>query len=299
MFFFRQWENYRGTSKTLKLFLPGSLVFLPFVFFSCASISPVNQQKEIPLSFEIIDDIIPQWQTYAHNIGYIHVKIKNPRLELWALRIILEGAGIAQIAVMAGNDEGVKVSDFVRDNNLTAGINAVPFDILDGKLIKNMGIVISDGKLLAPVNPRYDALVFYTDGSAAIEHQAEIVSTENIINAVGGFHRILKNGDVLEPPPNRLRRHPRTAAGIKGSTLYLLVIDGRRGASIGATETETARILRALGAAEGINLDGGGSTTLALRHGGKVRVVNKPADGIFGSERAVAGCLGVNPSREK
>jgi exopolysaccharide biosynthesis protein len=74
-----------------------------------------------------------------------------------------------------------------------------------------------------------------------------------------------------------------------------VVIDGRRAGSVGATEAETALLLRALGAADGINFDGGGSTALALRYpDGKIRTVNTPVHGgVVGSERAVAGCLGI------
>jgi exopolysaccharide biosynthesis protein len=74
-----------------------------------------------------------------------------------------------------------------------------------------------------------------------------------------------------------------------------VVIDGRRPGSVGATEVETALLLRALGSADGINFDGGGSSAMALRYpDGKVRTVNTPVHGgVAGSERAVAGCLGI------
>jgi exopolysaccharide biosynthesis protein len=96
---------------------------------------------------------------------------------------------------------------------------------------------------------------------------------------------------------NLTPRHPRSVAGISsnGRYLYLLVIDGRRLGSIGSTEAETALLLQVLGASEGINFDGGGSTALALLYpDGEVRVVNTPIhDQILGKERAVAGCLGI------
>ncbi|MDR2952100.1 MAG: phosphodiester glycosidase family protein, partial [Treponema sp.] len=73
------------------------------------------------------------------------------------------------------------------------------------------------------------------------------------------------------------------------------VIDGRRAGSAGATEEETAFLLRVLGSWDGINLDGGGSSALALHSAdGSVRVANTPIhSGIPGQERAVAGCLGI------
>ncbi len=63
-----------------------------------------------------------------------------------------------------------------------------------------------------------------------------------------------------------LRRNPRTIAGITDDGHLLLVtIDGRQPDwSVGASFIEEARLMRSLGAAESVNLDGGGSTTLTL-----------------------------------
>jgi len=211
-----------------------------------------------------------------------------------------------QIVTRAGaaNSDAVlstRVSSFVRDNNLVAGINAVPFDVstaLEGQPIKNMGVVISDGKLLSGVNRTYDAVVFYKDGTAAICRQADINFNENnetIENAIGGFYQLLKDG---EPSPRNLRdRHPRSAAGVSadGKTLYLLLVDGRRSDSFGTTEAETAQLLLNIGSWSGINFDGGGSSALALRYpDGFFKIANYPVhNGVPGNERAVAGCLGV------
>jgi exopolysaccharide biosynthesis protein len=199
-----------------------------------------------------------------------------------------------------------KVSSFARDNNLIAGINALPFDIVtsrEGQPVKNMGLVISDGKLLSSANPYYDALVFYKDRSAEIVAQSAIESIENIENAAGGFHKILADGEPAQRTENREERHPRSAAGVSANAaaLYLLVIDGRRADSIGGTEKETALLLHALGSWNGINFDGGGSSALVMRYsGGSFRVVNIPVhSGIPGRERPVAGCIGVSLSTER
>lgn len=75
----------------------------------------------------------------------------------------------------------------------------------------------------------------------------------------------------------------RTAAGMSedGRFLYLVAIDGRQpGYSVGATLSETADLLLALGTFDALNLDGGGSTTLARsdNRGGLV-LVNRPSGG--------------------
>ncbi len=75
-------------------------------------------------------------------------------------------------------------------------------------------------------------------------------------------------------------RHPRTAVGVEpgGTVVHLLVVDGRaEGFSVGATLREMADLLRNEGADRVYNLDGGGSTTMALTGRG---VVNRPSDGV-------------------
>jgi len=301
------------------IILRGFFIFCSLqILLSCATVSPVNSARERPDVFLNIEDVLinfagqPRWQVFADSIGYFHGKIASPRLEFWALQIDLR-APDTRIVVRGGSaDEGgalsTKVSSFVRNNDLAAGINAVPFNIastVENQPIQNIGIVISGGRLVSAAVPQYDALVFYTDGRAAVVSQSAINSTEGIENAIGGFRSILISGQPTERTLNIEARHPRSAAGISanGQYLYLLVIDGRRPGSIGTTERETAFILSALGAWEGINFDGGGSSALVLRYpDGRIKPVNTPIHaGIQGLERAVAGCIGVafNPSTEK
>jgi exopolysaccharide biosynthesis protein len=274
------------------------------ILVNCTTLSPVSLEKENPAVFLSVEAVQPQWQMFSGGIDYFHGKIASPKLEFWALRIefpmMSDRIVVKSGAMSAERTLSIKVSSFVLDNGLIAGINTVPFDVSsanEGLPIQNMGVVISEGQLIAPVNPRYDALVFFADGRAAIVNQTAINSTEYIVNAAGGFHKILVNGEPAERTQNREGRHARTAAGISvdSNYLYLLVIDGGRFGSIGSTEKETALLLRSFGSVEGINFDGGGSSALALRYpDGKVRVVNNPVHGgIPGRERAVAGCLGI------
>jgi hypothetical protein len=86
----------------------------------------------------------------------------------------------------------------------------------------------------------------------------------------------------------------RTAAGVSrsGRHLYLVVVDGRSAVSTGMTLTGLSDLLGQVGADDAMNLDGGGSSTFALRAPGEpaVTVRNVPSDG---SERPVANGIGV------
>lgn len=81
---------------------------------------------------------------------------------------------------------------------------------------------------------------------------------------------------------------PRTAVGIDvaGTQLILVVVDGRRSSSVGATYNGMADLMAELGSYSAMMLDGGGSSTMVVN--GSVR--NDPSDG---SERTVSNPFGV------
>ncbi|SFS77394.1 phosphodiester glycosidase family protein [Saccharopolyspora flava] len=87
---------------------------------------------------------------------------------------------------------------------------------------------------------------------------------------------------------------PRTAAGISddGRLVHLVVVDGRSPISTGLNLAETAGLLADLGATDGVNLDGGGSTTMAVKTPDtpSATVRNVPSDG---QQRPVANGIGV------
>jgi exopolysaccharide biosynthesis protein len=110
--------------------------------------------------------------------------------------------------------------------------------------------------------------------------------------AVGGFP-VLRGGAPL-PGLDGATSAVRTAVGIGdgGHRLLLLALDGASEYRGGLTVAELASVLRDLGATEGFNLDGGGSSTLVARGSGEgvVSVLNHPSGG---AERAVANGIGV------
>ncbi len=111
--------------------------------------------------------------------------------------------------------------------------------------------------------------------------------------AVGGGPWLVRDGSVYIDSVQESfkdditeKRHPRTALGIDArGHLLMVTVDGRRDGATGMTLAELAGYMRSLGAVNAMNLDGGGSTTMAL-YGG--RLANTPSDS---SPRAVANGL--------
>ena len=118
---------------------------------------------------------------------------------------------------------------------------------------------------------------------------------DEIQEAVGGRVRLMTNGNVL--PQTSTALEPRTAIGVTdNNVVYILVADGRNfWYSNGMRYAEMGAVMKALGAKDAINLDGGGSSTFIIRskagfEGDRFAIRNWPYDN-GGVERAVANGL--------
>lgn len=116
-------------------------------------------------------------------------------------------------------------------------------------------------------------------------------SMPHLKEMISGHPLLVVNGAQanLDPAdPFVTTRHPRTAIGVNSDTsaLYLITVDGRQtNFSVGMNLFELADFMLRIGVFQGMNLDGGGSTTMVIRGG----IVNSPSDA--GGERAVANAL--------
>ncbi len=154
--------------------------------------------------------------------------------------------------------------------------------------------------VLAAYGPRAATFARFTSGDTVrLVLRAMSQTTHSAVVPqllIGGWPRILRGGQsVAERAPwdevtissNAEARHPRSAIGFSrdSSTLILMTVDGRQASSAGVTITELAALMRAQGAWDALNFDGGGSTTLVVRG----RVVNSPSDPA--GERAVGNAV--------
>ncbi|MGD9887170.1 MAG: phosphodiester glycosidase family protein [Bacilli bacterium] len=106
----------------------------------------------------------------------------------------------------------------------------------------------------------------------------------------GGGSTIMRDG-VANPNAGLGDRAPRTVVGKKADgTVVMMVVDGRQSNinMYGADRYELAAIMASRGVVDAYNLDGGGSSTIVIRNGEELRVMNSPSDG---RERTDANCL--------
>jgi len=105
---------------------------------------------------------------------------------------------------------------------------------------------------------------------------------ETVGDAIGGGPVLVRSGRPVYKANEAFTtsllapRHPRTAIGqLADGRILLVAVDGRQsGYSVGMTTFEMAQTLVRLGAVRGMQLDGGGSTTLAFDG----TILNRPSD---------------------
>ncbi len=136
----------------------------------------------------------------------------------------------------------------------------------------------------------------YTPGDSLRLVLGMLPGGRGISELVGGWPRIVRNGKSVfemagfpENPEASVfaKRHPRSGVGFSrdSTILYLFAVDGRQESSAGMSLPEFARLMISVGVYEGLNLDGGGSTTMVINGD----IVNSPSDPT--GERPIGNCL--------
>jgi len=141
------------------------------------------------------------------------------------------------------------------------------------------GLAISDGVVVSPASGS-PSLLITKSGTVSIITTTADTKIDDVQVAVSGLGWCLRDG---VPQPSGQELHPRTGIGLSKDRRYLIVIaiDGRRASRQGATIHELGQWMARCGADDAMNMDGGGSTTLAwwnpmLAGDDKTELINTP-----------------------
>jgi hypothetical protein len=207
--------------------------------------------------------------------------------------------------------------NIARKKNFVVTINASFFSApkveeVDGQKVRYfvgncatpVGWHVSSSKTFAkPANDKLRAtLLIMDDGSVSIN--ANLIDIPPKARyAVSGNAMVLLDGTIVANDKDGTR-HPRSVVGLSADnkTLYLVAVDGRQaGYSMGANMFELGTLLKNIGAANAINLDGGGSTAMVIKdiRTGAFALANQPSekstDGFqLNMERPVVDVIGVS-----
>lgn len=155
-----------------------------------------------------------------------------------------------------------------RNTNVVGAINAGGYDMSNGR---PSGAFIMSGTVINEPT----GTTFWIDGSGAAhitsaQECKDALTAGNVLEAVASFGDIFENGHARSGLDNTTRAS-RTAIGIKADgTVVMLMVDGRQAPySVGMTMAEVGAAMEALGCAQAVNLDGGGSSTFATQREGE------------------------------
>jgi exopolysaccharide biosynthesis protein len=281
------------------------LFALTLVFTLLPTVTALGQQEAFNWSS------VPQLGNYP-GIKRANIAVTSPRtMKINCLQIDTAMPGLRFHATAKGGSVETlskTTRQFITESQNTAkplvvAINANPWfpsTIVNWSTALNVyGLAISDGQLVS-VPEGTPSLLLSMTGVARMQRTTglsmTVADTRAAVSGLGSRF-VLASGipTTTEEPPigNDTELHPRTGIGLSqdGRYVYLLTIDGRQISSAGATTTELGAYLQFFGARNGINMDGGGSTTMAWRNSSnsQVELLNSPSS----SERYVANNLGV------
>ncbi|MCB1126808.1 MAG: phosphodiester glycosidase family protein, partial [Verrucomicrobiae bacterium] len=201
---------------------------------------------------------------------------------------------------------GLTTSDFLSTHHLQVALSANFFGPGQyyqppGSPMDVEGLLISEGVVVSTQDGSANSTAVLFDESnqaTVIQQNWPVASLDGVWTAVSGNRALVAAGQNLESDPSSRDLDPRTAYGVSedGRHLYLMGIDGRQpGYSNGANYYETAAWLLLLGAWDGVNMDGGGSTLLVMEDstGVPVRLSKSSAVADSGNERTLGAHLGV------
>jgi iron(II)-dependent oxidoreductase len=201
-----------------------------------------------------------------------------------------------------------RTTTFVADYGLQVGINGdfaarAPGPRYEYQPRSVLGLAVSNGVQYSTDDGR-PALTLPGDPRSGTAYIGRAPFPADVYNAIGGNKMLVEDGQPVDPATwdpigGALDQNPRTSVGLSADErkLIIIVIDGRQGGfSEGVTLPEMAEYLIEFGAHTGLNLDGGGSSTMVFAYELGPTIINLPSDA--GGERIVSNHLGIfsNPA---
>lgn len=275
-------EN-RSRMKTIKGKIFFAIISLVFIFSKTESIYAADT-----------------WDKIADGIDHLHRTDTSTPLNLHVIKLDLTKSNISIKPILAHDEWGgtrETTSSMAKRKNAIVAINGDYFDSGGAQ-----GTTIIDGTVYDFEDYKRSTLIMSEDHSLVdIGIWCKYCPTTTlpawVYNAISGGTTILKDGQYSFDPYKenaidlslKLSRIPRTGIALSQDkkTLILAVVDGRQPSfSVGMNAEEFANLMIEMGGYTGMDLDGGGSSTMVVNKS----IANSPSDG---SERLVSNALGV------
>ncbi|HEV2692670.1 MAG TPA: phosphodiester glycosidase family protein [Verrucomicrobiae bacterium] len=280
-------------------YFSGLLSVFAVLFFGIAARGEISATNEVLPGISIFSETRTNPPTH---LFVAMVDLKNPKLHLRVSRggADPDGAGEWQTTLLQPTKIAAREKfDFVINGDFFTAKHVKDAEGTNSgyradQWASVLGPAMTDGETWAVSSNARPALVIHKDRSVTIEKLKEPAADD--WQVIAGNVILIKDGAVVTH--NDKPRHPRTLAGLNaaGNKLIIMLVDGRKpGVAIGMTYDEEAAEMLRLGCRQALNLDGGGSSVMAVREAGKLKILNEPTDG---RERAVGDVFGITVDQD-
>ncbi len=241
----------------------------------------------------------PEHRVLSPGIEYERLVVDGPAV-VHIVRIDLARPDLIPVATAPAQGEAVpaqRVLDFAIEQEADVAINTAffrpfhsssPFDYYPrtGDPTEPFGITMTDG-IEFGANRFHRGTVYFSENEASLDRMPEARW------AVSGRTTLVRDGQPV--PGNETVIAPRSAIGSDGARLWFVAVDGRQpGYSEGMTLGALGRLLAVMGIEWAVEMDGGGSSTLADTTGSSPRTLNCPIHTRMPCrDRPVAAQVGV------
>ncbi|BDA73182.1 hypothetical protein RIVM261_090890 [Rivularia sp. IAM M-261] len=180
------------------------------------------------------------------------------------------------------------IPEFVNEFKLQLAINgsyfypfreATPWDYYPqtNDTANVLGQLISNSNTYSSVERKWNVLCFAANNKAQIPGGEKCPA--GTVHGIAGAEILLQRGKIQLNTDDKDKPYPRVAISVdkQGNKLWLVLVDGKQPLySEGLTKTELTKFITELGAYTALNLDGGGSTTLAISTPNGAKLLNAP-----------------------
>lgn len=254
-----------------------------FLFFIALSVGYTAHAQTDSVTF-----VKAKWETQkiARGVIWKHFKFEKCLFDTNENINIIEINPNKKLKITLGYEKQVlkTTSAFAKQAEAIAAVNGSFFDVKNGgsvDMLRSNGEVISANivdKRGVRARHQRSALLF-NKGKLSIAKWDGTIDWESKLNGdlLNSGPLLIYNhiAEDLDTSAFTRARHPRSAIAITHNRVLMITVDGRNANSAGVNLYELAKILNWLKAKQGINLDGGGSTTMWTSNSG---IVNYPCD---------------------
>lgn len=221
---------------------------------------------------------LKKWEAIDKGIGYNKIIISSGESFVRAiLKFVRLDPALVKLKILASGNSGLNGGFFVRDlaekTNAALVINGGYFD----ENGKPLGFLVSDG---AAINKRvatnwiYSGLFYVKGDKPFLVHREDFQEGIGVEQAIQAGPYLMANGSPLKEIKNLHASHFRSGIGITRDNEIFIFATDTKYSGVSWHELQQILSIPDLHCAHAMNLDGGGSTQMALSTAGKKEYID-------------------------